>query len=81
MKESVEQIEKLAPIIEARISRGERENAETERRLAGIERAEAKKERLEAKAWREEQKVDLQCTSSISSFQISGKYAHASLLR
>ena len=61
MKEDADQIEKLVPIIKARISKGERENAEIERRLAGIERAEAKKERLEAKAWREEQKNDLKC--------------------
>ena len=60
MKEDVDQIEKLVPIIEARISKGERENAEMERHLAGIERSEAKKERLEAKAWREKEENRLQ---------------------
>lgn len=58
MEFDANQIEKLAPIVEARKARGEREDAARERCEAGIEREEARAERLESAKWRETQQND-----------------------
>ena len=55
MRQDSDNIEKLAPIIEARRARGERENAAKERQEANLEREESKTERKAASAWRQEQ--------------------------
>lgn len=48
----VDKVDKLGPVVEARISRGERQNSEEERRAAGLERMENKRERKEASEFR-----------------------------
>jgi hypothetical protein len=58
METDANHIEKLAPIVEARKSRGEREDAAKERLEAGIERDGAKIERLESAEWRQIQQND-----------------------
>jgi len=58
METDTNRIEELAPIVEARKSRGEREDAAKERLEAGIERNEAKIERLESAEWRQAQQND-----------------------
>lgn len=40
LRQDADDVEKLVPIVQERIARGERENAAEERRLAGIARAE-----------------------------------------
>lgn len=55
MRQDSDNIEKLAPIIEARRDKGERENAAKERQEANLDREESKKERKAASAWRQEQ--------------------------
>ena len=62
METDANHIEKLALIVEARKSRGEREDAAKERWEAGIERDEAKIERLESAEWRQIQQNDRSCT-------------------
>jgi hypothetical protein len=49
----VDKVDKLGPIVEARITRGERQNSAEERRLAGLERMETKQERKEAAEFRQ----------------------------
>lgn len=58
METDANHIEKLAPIVEARKSRGEREDAAKERLEAGIGREQAKIERLESAEWRKIQHND-----------------------
>ena len=58
MEADANQIAKLAPIVEARKARGEREDAAKERSEAGIEREEAKIERFESAEWRQIQQND-----------------------
>ena len=58
LKEDANRMDKLVPIVEGRIARGEREDAEKERVEAGLERLENKQERKEAAAWRKQQQSD-----------------------
>jgi hypothetical protein len=54
----VDKVDKLGPIVEARIARGERENSEEERHLAGLERMENRRERQVAAQFREKVLVE-----------------------
>lgn len=58
LKEDANRMDRLVPIVEGRIARGEREDAEKERVEAGLERLENKQERKEASAWRKQQQSD-----------------------
>jgi hypothetical protein len=60
IKTDADDIQKLAPIIEARMAKGERENNELERFKAGLHRLAEGKDRQENAEWREQQKVDRQ---------------------
>ncbi|KAI9713539.1 MAG: hypothetical protein M1820_000921 [Bogoriella megaspora] len=55
MQRDATNIERLAPIINARRQRHEREDADLERREAALERAAIKQERVEAFTWRQKQ--------------------------
>ena len=52
-------VDKLASLVEGRLARGEREDAEKERLAAGIEREESRIERQQQLEWRHEQKMAL----------------------
>lgn len=54
----VDKVDKLGPIVEARIARGEREKCEEERQLASLERMENLKERKEAADFRQKVLVE-----------------------
>lgn len=58
LKEDANRMDRLVPIVEGRIARGEREDTERERVEAGLERLENKQERKEASAWRKQQQSD-----------------------
>ena len=58
LKGDADQIDRLVPIVEGRLAKGERQDAEVERHEAGIERKESKQERQEASAWRKQQQSD-----------------------
>lgn len=58
LKEDANRMDKLVPIVEGRIARGEREDADKERVEAGLERLENKQERKEASTWRKQQQSD-----------------------
>ncbi|KAJ7349860.1 hypothetical protein DFH08DRAFT_742347 [Mycena albidolilacea] len=60
LEEDVDQIEKLASILEANKNKNERQAAEVERFQAGIERTSARKERAAQSAWREQNERDRQ---------------------
>lgn len=58
LKEDANRMDRLVPIVEGRMARGEREDTERERVEAGLERLENKQERKEASAWRKQQQSD-----------------------
>lgn len=57
IQEDATNVEKLAVIVEARLEKGEREDAYKEREAAGIERKEQKKEREEQSKFRDEERL------------------------
>lgn len=64
IRDDADQIEKLAPLIEARKAKGERQDMLLERTETRLERVEAQKERQAARAWREDNEGDRQGASS-----------------
>lgn len=54
----VDKVDKLGPIVEARMARGERQDSQRERRLAGLERLENELERKEAAQFRQKVLVE-----------------------